>query len=119
MNGMNRTVQIRSRSRSQSASDGSYSDSWSTMATVWAEVQDILPSRAESITEGVNIARRPCRVRFYYRDDVTPDMLFRVLGRAPEEGDRDLRIIAGPAELGFRHRVEFVAEDLTSEGVQP
>lgn len=119
MGRMNREVQIRQRTRTQNPADGSYSDVWSTLATVWGEVEDMLPSRAERIADGVDIARRPAKVRLYYREDVTTEMRFKVLGRSPAEADRDMRIISGPAELGFRDRVEFLAENLTSEGQEP
>lgn len=116
---MDREVQIRHRTRTQNVSDGSYSDAWATLATVWAEVQDMLPSRAERIADGVDVSRRPCRVRMYWRDDVTMQMQFRVLGRSTGEADRDLRIIAGPAELGFRDRMEFMAEQIAPGGQEP
>lgn len=85
---------------------------WVDHATVWAEVQDMLPSRAERIADGINIARRPCRVRMLFRDDVDSTMQLKI-------GDRVLRIIAGPAELGFRERIELMAEELSTEGQEP
>jgi len=32
---------------------------------------------------------------------------------------RSLRIIAGPAEIGRRERIEIIAEELSSEGQEP
>lgn len=119
MGAMNREVQILRRTRTQDSVRGSYSDVWVTVATVWGEVQDMLPSRAERIADGIDIAQRPARVRIYYREDITTDMRFKVLGRSPDEADRNMRIIAGPAELGFRDRVEFAVEELTTEGQEP
>lgn len=115
---MNREVQIRHRVRTQNAADGSYVYTWSTLATAFAEVQDQLPSRGERIADGVDVKRRPCRVRMYWRDDVTSAMQLRVLGRGDED-DRDLRIVSGPAELGYRDRMEFVAEELEPGGQEP
>ena len=85
---------------------------WLPLATVWAEVQDMLPSRGERLVEGINIARRPCRVRMRYRNDITSAMRIRI-------GTRELRIIAGPAELGRREGLEFMAEELSTEGQEP
>ncbi len=82
---------------------------WQEVVTVYAEVQDVLPSRAERVAEGVNIARRPCRVRIRYRRDIAFDSSMRIVF-----GDRVMEIISGPAVLGNRERFEFVAEDLST-----
>lgn len=115
----NRELVIQRRTETQEAVYGTATVTWTDLATVWAEVQDILPSRAERVAEGIDIARRPCRVRMLYRDDVTTDMRFKLPGRGGNEADRILQIIAGPAELGFRERVEFVAEELSTGGQEP
>lgn len=102
-------VTIQERIGTQDPLYGTYTYSWETLATVWAEVQDVLPSRSERLADGINIASRPCRVRMRYRDDVDSSMRFSFEGRS-------LAIIAGPAEIGFREGVEFVAEELSTEG---
>lgn len=78
----------------------------------WAEVQDVLPSRGESIADGINIAKRPARIRCNYRTDITSDMRVKFDGRT-------LKIVAGPAELGRREGLEVVCEELSIEGVEP
>lgn len=83
--------------------------SWVEVAQVWAEVQDKLPSKAEELSGGINVSKRPARVRMRYRTDVTPDMRFVL-------GDRIMQIVAGPAELGNRQAIEFMAEDYRSAG---
>lgn len=103
---------ILERIGTQDPTFGTWTYSWETLATVWAEVQDVLPSRGERIADGISIASRPCRVRMRYRDDVDSSMRLSFEGRT-------LRIIAGPAELGFREGVEFVAEELSTEGAEP
>ena len=80
--------------------------------TVWAEVQDVLPSRAERLADGVNIARRPARVRTRWRDDVTGEMRVKV-------GERVMQIVAGPAELGRREGLEMLCEELSTSGEAP
>lgn len=85
---------------------------WEDVATVWAEVQDILPSRGETLAQGVNITRRPCRIRILYRDDITSDMRI-------EYGARNLRIVSQPAEIGRREGLVIMAEELSTEGQEP
>ncbi len=107
-----RKVEILHRQVTQDPVYGTPVATWSTLATVYAEVLDVLPSRAERVAEAVDIARRPCRVRMLYREDVTTAMRLRI-------GSRTLRIVAGPAELGFRRGIELMAEELTTEGQEP
>jgi len=89
--------------------DGAGSGEWEDVTTVWANVQDALPSRAERLADGINVASRPARVRMRYRDDVTPNMRFVFDGRT-------MQIVAGPAELGRRDGLEFMVEDYSSAG---
>lgn len=109
---LDRRVTIQQRTETQDTTYGTISVAWTTLATVWAEVQDMIPSRAERMAEGVSIARRPCRVRMRYRSDVDSTMRLSVDGR-------QMRIIAGPAELGRRDGIELVCESLTTEGQEP
>lgn len=98
------------RPQADDAFDGAGSASWALVEDgVWASVKDALPSRAEKLAEGINVATRPARVRMRYREDVTPDMRF-VLGA------RIMQIVAGPAEIGTRDGVEFMVENYTSAG---
>lgn len=82
---------------------------WERVTAVWANVQDVLPSRAERLAEGINVATRPARVRMRFREDITPDMRFVL-------GSRIMQIVAGPAEIGRRYRMEFMVEDYSSAG---
>jgi len=89
--------------------DGAGSGTWAPVASVWASVVDALPSRAERLADGLNIASRPARVRMRFRTDITPAMRFVM-------GDRIMQIIAGPAEMGFREEIEFMVEDYSTAG---
>jgi len=86
--------------------------SWEDHVKVWAEVRDMLPSRADRMMEGLSLAKRPCRIRCRYRGDITGDM--RVV-----YGTRILRIVSGPVELGRREGLELLAEDWSTQGEQP
>lgn len=99
------------------------SGTWEPVAEVWAEVQDMLPSRGERLAEGLNIATRPARVRIRYRAGIEASM--RVLvGRNRTDGaggvewhtDRVAQITTVPAEIGRREGLEFMIEDYTSAG---
>jgi head-tail adaptor len=65
-----------------------------------AEVQDMLPSKAEGIDDdAINTAVRPARIRMWRRDGITSDM--RILVSSPEDNvTRTMRIVAGPAFIG-------------------
>lgn len=112
----NRRLRIEKMAENDSF-DSAGSDPWVHFATAWASVQDVLPSRAESAGEGINITKRPARVRMRYRTDVDASMRFNI-GREAKGDDgnpiwrseRVVQIISGPAEVGFREEVEFMVE---------
>ncbi|HKY80268.1 MAG TPA: phage head closure protein [Sphingobium sp.] len=109
---LNRRVTILQREEGRDPTYNTPTGEWVPLATVWAEVTDMLPSRGERIVEGVDIARRPARVRMRYRTDVDMTMRLTVDGRA-------MRIVAGPVELGRRDGIELLCEGLTTEGQEP
>lgn len=91
------------------AFDGAGSGNWAAVATVWASVTDMLPSRGEKLAEGINVSARPSRVRIRYRKGITPNMRFVM-------GERIMQIVAGPAELGRREAMEFMVEEYQPAG---
>ncbi len=112
----NRRLRIEKKAEDDSF-DSAGSDPWIPVATAWASVQDVLPSRAESAGEEINITKRPARVRMRYRTDVDASMRLNI-GREAKDDDgnpiwrseRIVQIISGPAEIGFREEVEFMVE---------
>lgn len=81
---------------------------WTPIAKrIAAEVQDVLPSRSERVTQGIRVATRPARIRMRYRAGITSDMRVIVHGTA----DRVLQIVGGPAVLGRREWLELVCEE--------
>lgn len=105
-------VEIQQRATTQDDTYGTRVEgagAWTTFATVWAQVQDMLPSRGERVAEGIDIASRPARVRMYFRDDVTVEHRLKI-------GNRYLKIVSGPAELGHREGIEVVAVQQSTEG---
>lgn len=79
---------------------------------IHANVQDMLPSRGEAVPDGIQIARRPARIRTRYRTDISSDMEVIV----HSQGDRAMKIMTMPAELGRKDGLEFVAEEFTTAG---
>ena len=86
--------------------------SWTQFACVWAEVKDILPSRAERMAEQIQIVRRPARIRIRYLAGITPDMRVIIAGRIHQ-------IVAGPSMLGRREAIELMVEEHSTEGGAP
>lgn len=91
---------------------GTEAVTWVEFATVWAEVEDVLPSRAERLADSIVIANRPARIRMRYLAGTTPDMRVII-------GDRTLHIVSGPAEIGRRVGTELIVEQHSSEGAAP
>jgi SPP1 family predicted phage head-tail adaptor len=85
---------------------------WTEFACVWAEVKDILPSRAERLADNIQIARRPSRIRIRYLAGLSADMRIII-------DNRTHQIISGPATLGRREAMEIMVEELSSEGASP
>lgn len=109
---LNRRLRIERREADADTTYGTAKGEWVRHAEVWAEVQDILPSRSERLDDNISIARRPARVRIRYRDDITGDMQVVLNGRR-------MHIVAGPAEIGRREAIEFMVEELTTSGDGP
>jgi head-tail adaptor len=83
------------------------SEGWEVVADhVWANVQDQLPSRAESTSNGLTTA--PTRSRLRIQNDSRINAAMRVTLHG--KGDRVMQIIAGPALLDDRRHVEFMLE---------
>jgi len=105
---LNRRIKIE-RPVVDTSFSGAGSGHWTILATVWAEVEDVLPSRGERLADGLNIATRPARVRMRNRAGITPDMRFVM-------GTRAMQIVAGPAEIDGGDGLEFMVEDYSTTG---
>ncbi|MBY0303618.1 MAG: phage head closure protein [Sphingomonas sp.] len=105
-------IRIERKSVSHDADYGTEQINWVEVATVWAEVQDVLPSRSERLADSIIIANRPARIRIRYLAGITADMRVII-------GDRVLHIVSGPAEIGRREGIELIVEQYSSEGAAP
>jgi SPP1 family predicted phage head-tail adaptor len=109
---LDRRIRIESKQVTQEAEYGTQTVTWAEFATVWANVQDVLPSRAEGTPDGIRIANRPARIRIRWIAGVTSDMRIVLLDR----DDRLLQIVGGPAEMGRKDGIEMVGEEYSTAG---
>lgn len=86
---------------------GTAVESWVPVLTkYWANVQDVLPSRAESTSNGRGQTVQRSRLRMRGAGGVSGKMRVILHGH----GDRMMQIIAGPALLDDRVHYEFQLE---------
>ncbi len=109
---LDRLIKFQERTAVTDPVYGTKTYTWSDVATAYAQVRDVLPSRAENVADGITLRRRPCRIRMRYRADI--DGTMRVI-----HGNRTMRIVSGPVELGRRFGLELVCEDWSTEGQEP
>jgi head-tail adaptor len=86
-------------------------ETWSVLDTRWCGLQDVLPSRSESVRENVEVAQSPTRLRMRYCTDVTSGMRLLVNRPTPTI----YQIVSGPAILGNKEGVEFMLDRITTE----
>ena len=101
-------VQIEQNTPTRDPAFNSAIPGWSTLATVWAKVEETLDVKsggAEKVESGNRVLTRPARVTIRYRGDVTSAMRIKLLDR----GNRILQIVS-VAELGRRQALELMCE---------
>jgi head-tail adaptor len=82
-------------------------ENWEVVADrYWANTQDVLPSRGESVENGLRTNVLRTRLRMRVNPAVTADMRVTLHGK----GDRVMQIIAGPALLDDRIHSEWMLE---------
>lgn len=79
-------------------------------ARIPAQVLDDLPSKAELDRAGLEVAKRPARLRLRYMRGLSSDMRVTLHG----EADQVFEIVGGPAELGRRRWIEMTLEAYSS-----
>lgn len=109
---LDRRIRIESKTTTQDASYGTEVITWGTYKTLWANVQEVLPSKGESQAQGIRIAERPARVRTRYTTGITSDMRVIYLDR----DDRVMKILTPPVELGRKDGLEFMVADYSTAG---
>ena len=118
---LTRLITVERQQVVQDANYGSQVVTWVPLAVLpgsppvaerfWAEVQDALPSRSESVMQGLAVARNQTRVRIRWRNDIDSSMRITVHGDA----DVIYQIVGGPAEIrGRRRMLEMMCEKYSS-----
>ena len=107
---LNRRALIERKSITQDATYGTEVVTWTTVATVWCEVQDVLPSKSEAVKNGLVVGTNQSRVRMRYRTDVTSAMRLTIT----RDSAVVYQIVSGPAVLGNKEGLELVVERYTS-----
>ena len=113
-------VTIEKRSTTQDAKYGTQVVTWVPLVTsngaavrFWAQVEDEIPSRSESVRQGVAMSANRAVVRIRYRNDIDSSMRVTV--------HRDTavlyQIVGGPAQVGGRKlMLEMVCERYSTSG---
>ena len=93
---------------------GTTTTAWEALSgPVRANVQDVLPSRsAETSANGIDVTRRPARVRMRWRTDIDSTMRIIYVDR----DNRIMEILTQPAELGRREAIEFMVAEFSARG---
>ncbi len=117
----NRQITVEKRRTTQDSQYGTEVNTWVPLVAYpgsptvavrfWAEVQDVLPSRSESVAQGLQVARNQTRLRMRWRDDIDSTMRVIVHG----DSDTYYSIVGGPAEImGRKVAIEMVLERFSS-----
>jgi SPP1 family predicted phage head-tail adaptor len=70
-----------------------------------------MPSRAESVTQGLSMSKNQVRVRMRYRNDIDSSMKITV----HRDTDQIMQIIGGPAQIdGRKQFLEMMCERISS-----
>lgn len=109
-------ITFQAASTSQDSTYGTPDKTWADVSpNEWAEVLDLLTGNAESIEPGIDMSKRPCRIRTLYRAGITPQHRVKI-------GSRILEIKKGPIVLGSPARpegLEMICIEFSSLGDAP
>lgn len=104
---LNERVTIQQRVPGRDPDYGTEIDTWVPVAErIWCEAQDVLPSRAEKIQDGRQVATSTTRLRIRKQIAIAPEMRVILHGK----GDRVMQVISGPAQLDDKTHVECMLE---------
>jgi len=108
---LDQRIRIESKQVTTDPDYGTQVISWVTFATVWAEIQDVLPSKGESQANGIRMSNRPARVRTRHLSGVTSDMRIVI----PNRDNKVMQIVSGVAVIGRKEKIEFMAEEYSTD----
>lgn len=106
---LDRQITIEQATVTRDATDGSEVLTWSTWATVWAQVLESATSGGdESMRDSVAAYGRPTKVRVRWRAGIEPTMRLNL-------GSGRLLQITGTAAIGRREYVEMACREWAHE----
>lgn len=80
---------------------------WGQVGVFWCEIQDVLPSKSESIQSSVNIGKKQSRLRIRYTKNLDSSMRVVI-------GSDIYQFVSDFAELSDRQYLEVLIEKYTS-----
>lgn len=80
---------------------------WVQVGVFWCEIQDVLPSKSESIQSSVNIGKKQSRLRIRYTKNLDSSMRVII-------GSDIYQFVSDFAELSDRQYLEVLIEKYTS-----
>lgn len=80
---------------------------WVQVGVFWCEIQDVLPSKSESIQSSVNIGKKQSRLRIRYTKNLDSSMRVII-------GNDIYQFVSDFAELSDRQYLEVLIEKYTS-----
>ena len=80
---------------------------WVQVGVFWCEIQDVLPSKSESIQSSVNIGKKQSRLRIRYTKNLDSSMRVVI-------GSDIYQFVSDFAELSDRQYLEVLIEKYTS-----
>ena len=107
---LNTRCRIECKSITQDPLYGTDIVTWELLGVRWCHLQDVLPSRSESVVDGLAVANNQTRCRMNYCTDIDSSM--RVVVNRPTR--TEYQIISGPAILGDKFRIELMLEKVSS-----
>lgn len=118
---LNRQILVERQTKTTDATYGTDVVTWEPLSYLagspavgerfWAELQDEMPSRSESIRQGASVSRNAVRCRLRWRDDIDSSMRVTVYG----DSNTVYSIVGGPAEVGGRKQfIELLLERYSS-----
>ena len=104
----NRQITIEHKSVTPDPDYGTETITWLPFAArIAASYDESLPSKSESISQGIRVAHQPATIQFRYRPGVTSDMRIVLHG----DVNRLFQITGGPALLGRKEWLEVSVEE--------
>lgn len=124
---MDRRIQFQVRGGDKDSDFGTPDpQDWGEFHTCWASVEDVLPSKAETLVGEVMLGRSVKRITIRWVRGITQGMRILVPQGSPPFGAPSswsdspvFNIVSGPAEPAWAHRrqwLQVIAEEVTTSG---